>query len=176
MIKKKFQSAQRGIVLVAGLFFLLILTIIGISGLGSSSLTERMTQNMRDSFSSFEAAEAALGNGEAWVQSQTSAPIPVATCSTAPCPVWEFNALGTFWTQPDSWWSANAVHFASTIVGAYLQPNFIIEEYSFVPYQLSPDAESKGQGYYYYRITARGTGVTDTAHSVVQSMYATQFN
>ena len=174
----KFCQKQRGVVLVAGLIFLVILTIIGITAMGTTALTERMAQNLRDSSIAFEAAEAALGDGEIWVKNQAAATtVTTTTCSASPCAVWQYGALGTtFYKQPSSWWQANAVAFSSTIPGVYQQPRYVIEQYGFVPYDLSPDSLSKGRGYYYYRVTAWGTGPTGTANSVVQSMFATQFN
>ncbi len=173
---RKGQNRQKGMVLITGLIFLLVLTILGISAMSSTSVVEKMTQNFRDASTAFEAAESALGDGENWVQNQGSQPIPVTSCSSNPCQVWAYNNFGSFWTQPDSWWTTNAVPYSSTISGVALQPTYVIEQFTFVPYQLSPDAQSKGQGYYYYRITARGTGATDSAHSIVQSIFATQYN
>lgn len=167
---------QKGIVLIAGLVFLVILTIIGITAMSSTALTERMAQNLRDSSSAFIAAEAALGDGESWVRNRGTAPTVTTTCSTPPCSVWQYNGLGTFYQQPDSWWQANATAFSSTIYGVNQQPRYVIEQYGFVPYDLSPETMSKGRGYYYYRVTARGTGPTGTSNAVVQSIYTTQFN
>jgi len=167
---------QQGIVLFVGIMLLLILTLIGISAMNSSVMTEKLTQNIRDTTTAFEAAETALGDGEQWVQSQTSAITAVSACSTAPCHVWQVNAFGNAFQQSASWWASNALPYSSTLVGVAAQPMYIIEQYSFVPSQLSPDAESKGLGYYYYRITAMGTGLTSNSVSYVQSIYGTQFN
>ncbi|MBS0289910.1 MAG: hypothetical protein JSS07_07760 [Proteobacteria bacterium] len=170
-------KAQTGMVLITGLIFLMVLTLIGISSMSASVLTERMTKNFRDISTAFESAEGALGDGEQWVQSQTSAPVPVSTCSAVPCKVWTYNSLGTnFWSQASSWWQTNGIPFSSTISNVAEQPFYIIEQFSFVPYQLSPDAQSKNQGYYYYRITARATGETTTTNAIVQSIFVTQFN
>jgi type IV pilus assembly protein PilX len=166
---------HQGMVLIIGLIFLMVLTIIGIAAMTSTALTEKMTQNFRDASSAFEAAEAALGDGEYWVQRQGAIPSPVASCTTPPC-VWTYNSFGSFWQQPDSWWQANAVPFSSTLSGVSLQPSYVIEQYSFVPYELSPDALSTGHGYYFYRVTARGSGPTSTSHAVVQSIFVTQYN
>lgn len=167
---------QNGMVLVVGLIFLLVLTIIGITSMSSSVLTEKMTQNMRDTSKSFSAAEASLTDGESWVQQQTATPSAVTACSTPPCQVWQYNVLGNFYQQPDSWWQAQGSTFSGSLYGVVSQPRYVIEQFSFVPYDLSPDTASKGRGYYYYRITARGSGATSTANSIVQSIYATQFN
>jgi type IV pilus assembly protein PilX len=167
---------MRGIVLITAILLLLILTIIGITAMNSTALTERMTQNLRDSSTAFESSESGLGNGEERINSLTAPPTPVSTCGAPPCTVWVEGILGNFYTQPDSWWESQGTKYSSTISNVAVQPYYIVEQYGFVPYELSPDAESKGQGYYMYRITARGTGLTDNSHAILQSIYITQFN
>ncbi len=169
-------KSQDGVVLITGLIFLLVLTMIGISTMGNSALTERMTQNFRDTSNAFVAAEAALADGESWLRTQVTPTTNVTTCSTPPCKIWAYNASTNFVQLADSWWQTQGVPFSSSLYGVASQPVYVMEEYSFVPYELSPDAISKGRGYYYYRVTARGTGATSTSRAFIQSMYATQYN
>lgn len=58
---------QSGIVLIVSLFILVLLTIIGVSGMKVTSLEEKMAGNDRDQSVAFQAAEAALRMGEAQV-------------------------------------------------------------------------------------------------------------
>jgi len=51
---------QRGVVLIMSLVFLMILTILGISAMGTSSLEEKMSGNIQESTHAFEAAESGL--------------------------------------------------------------------------------------------------------------------
>lgn len=64
MKSRQFQIAQRGAVLIVALIMLLLLTIIGLSGMRGTSLQENMASNMREGNLSFQAAEAALRRGE----------------------------------------------------------------------------------------------------------------
>ncbi|HRE31152.1 MAG TPA: PilX N-terminal domain-containing pilus assembly protein, partial [Candidatus Berkiella sp.] len=80
---------QKGMVLIVGLIFLLILTMIGVSAMNSTALSEKLTQNLRDSTTAFEASEASLAEGESWLTAQTTPPVPVSTCSSSPCSVWQ---------------------------------------------------------------------------------------
>ena len=169
-------TKQQGVILVTALIFLLILTVLGITSMGSAVVTEKLSQNIRDSNTAFTAAESALSDGESWVYSQSSIPSASTSCSTPPCNVWQLNILGTFYQQPNTWWTTNARAFSSTIGGVAAQPRYVIEQYGFSPYELSPDAYSKGKGYYYYRVTSRGTGATANAIVNLQSIYATQYN
>lgn len=169
-------SSQKGMVLVVGLIFLMILTLIGVSAMNSTALSEKLTQNLRDTTAAFAAAEASMTDGEAWLKAQTSAPTAVTTCTSSPCNVWAANSLGTVYQQSSSWWQSNARNFSSTLYGVATQPQYIIELSSFVPYELSPGSLGKGQGYYFYRVNARGTGATANSQVNLQSIYATQFN
>jgi Tfp pilus assembly protein PilX len=56
---------QSGMVLIVSLIILLLLTIIGVSGLRTTNLEERMAGNDRDQSVAFQAAETALRAGEA---------------------------------------------------------------------------------------------------------------
>lgn len=167
---------QNGMVIIVGLIFLMILTLIGVSAMNSTALSEKLTQNLRDSTAAFEAAEASMSDGEAWLRAQATVPNAVTTCTVSPCNVWASNALGTIYSQPTSWWQSNAKSFSGTLYGVATQPKYIIEFHSFVPYELSPETLGKGQGYYYYRVNARGTGATSNAQVNLQSIYVTQYN
>ena len=51
---------QRGVVLVAGLLILVILSLLGITTMQTSTIEEKMTSNMSQRQLAFQAAEAAL--------------------------------------------------------------------------------------------------------------------
>ena len=55
---------QRGVVLVFSLVFLLILTMLGVSVVGTTTSEEKMSRNFRDSLVALDAAEAALRDAE----------------------------------------------------------------------------------------------------------------
>lgn len=170
------NNKQNGMALLMALIFLLVLTVLGITVTSSTILSEKMSQNMRDMTSAFEAAESALGDGESWANNLNTIPTAVSTCSSAPCSVWQLNVLSTPSAQPMSWWQSNGRAYSTTIPGLASQPRYIVELFSFVPYDLSPNSLASGRGYYYYRITAKGVGTTNSAVASVQSIYATQFN
>lgn len=167
---------QRGAVLFVGLMFLVIMTFFGLSAMSASTVNARLTQNLQDTLTAFNAAESALGVGEEWVQNLPAVPQTVATCATPPCDVWSEGVLGNVTQQTGSWWSTHSRSYPIMHSIVAQQPRFVVEEFRFVAYELSPDTLSKGQGYYLYRITAQGTGETVEAGTTVQSIYATQFN
>lgn len=176
ILRSNLPTKQKGVVLIAGLILLMVITMVGVSNMQSVILSEKMTANMRDSSISFQASESALYDGEQWIQAQAVKPEAVNTCTTSPCDVWQMNTLGNIWSQPDTWWQANARSFSSTINGLSTQPRFVIEEYGFIPYELSPEARAKGSGYHYYKVTAHGQGEVSTTKTVIESIYATQYN
>lgn len=65
-------NKQQGIVLVICLVLLLVTTLLGVTAMSTTSLEERMTQNERDRQTAFQAAEAALREGERYVSSQAT--------------------------------------------------------------------------------------------------------
>ncbi len=64
MIERKIVTKERGAVLIVALIFMLILSFIGVSSMQGTSMQEKMSGNLRDRYSAFNAAEAALLEGE----------------------------------------------------------------------------------------------------------------
>lgn len=62
------RAGQEGSALIVTLVLLLVLTVIGVAGMGSSILQERMAGNTQDSAQVFEATESALRLCEAQVE------------------------------------------------------------------------------------------------------------
>jgi type IV pilus assembly protein PilX len=60
-------ARQQGFVLVTGLLFLVILTMLGLSLFRSTGLMDRISGNTRDKQRSFESAQSALSYGEWWI-------------------------------------------------------------------------------------------------------------
>ena len=58
------HAQQRGAVLIVGIIFLLIMTMLGITAMQTTTLEERMAGNTRDRGLAFQAAEIALRAGE----------------------------------------------------------------------------------------------------------------
>ncbi|WP_201067807.1 MULTISPECIES: pilus assembly PilX family protein [Thiorhodovibrio] len=63
---------QAGVVLVIGLIFLLVMTIIGVTAVTNSTFQERMARNTSERRTVFQAAESALIAGENQVMSAAS--------------------------------------------------------------------------------------------------------
>ncbi|WP_256601353.1 MULTISPECIES: PilX N-terminal domain-containing pilus assembly protein [unclassified Pseudomonas] len=76
------MATQRGAVLIAGLVFLLLLTLLATSSMQNATLQEKMAGSQAARDASFQAAESTLRLGEALIRSpgfsQARCPSPVA--------------------------------------------------------------------------------------------------
>ncbi len=63
-----FRRREQGFILVTGLLFLVVMTLVGLALFRSTGLLDRLTTNTRDKQRSFEAAEAAVEYGVWWLQ------------------------------------------------------------------------------------------------------------
>jgi len=180
---------ERGIAMVTVLMFLVIMTIIGMAAMRSSGLQERMSGNMRDQDVAFQAAENALREGEAWVNALVAMPTVSASGSgncTAPCAntVWTLDAVeinaGNFTDHANIWDAGVKNVRAGTIVGTEnTAPQYVIEYNRFISdptSSLNIGQPGDENGRQLFRVTARGTGMTDDSRSVTQSTYAKRMN
>ena len=171
------------------LVFLAVLTMMGVSGMESTTLEERMSANMVDHERAFNSAETALQAAEAWLITQTILPITSTDGSTT---VWQENAPdptpagqpgddGLYWwdhaNMTTTWWTTNG-DAPAAVPGVASQPRYLIEEYKTVD---SGESISQGSGEQpisrtFHRITARGWGITDTTAATVQATFVQRYN
>lgn len=152
--------------------------------MGTTSLEEKMAGNMKDRNLAFQAAETALLAGERWYEVQSTKPVFPDT--THGLYVTDATSAVSNWDSIN--WSNNVVAYPCTptltsscgsgVSKVNTQPKYIIEDLGELPETkgsiVSP-TDYKGKGSSIARITARGTGGTDAAVSMVQSTYARQF-
>ncbi len=151
-------SFQRGAALLISLVFMLILTIICASALQSTTLQERMAGNARDTNSAFQAAEAALREGEKVLQATSVGPFNGSNGLYKQC-----SGTGIECTPPD--WN----DITSTGSSA---PQFYLEELTQLDDPLAAlDAGKPVKVITNYRITARGFGVSDRSIVVLRTIY-----
>ena len=169
------RKKQTGAVLVVGLIILIVMVLIGTTAISFSVLSEKMTDNQRNKQLALQAAESSLRESENWIRSQINPPNEVTSCSQNPCDVWAKGSFTNWLNHDQTWWETYARPFTTPLQEIATLPRYLIEAQSFQPYELDPDARSKGEGYYYYLMTSRGTGSTDEAKVVIQSVYTVQF-
>lgn len=150
------RQAQRGMVLLVSLVFLLLLTLIGLSSMQSANLQEKMAGSVSLRNQSFQAAEAALRVGESAVQLDSYS---VAVCSgTSQClPPAESSSVssaGFNSTSGVTWIAAGNGFYGVQNIGTTLTA-------VNVPSNTSATL---------YRVTA--VGIAGNSRSVVESVYA----
>ncbi|MEE9494785.1 MAG: PilX N-terminal domain-containing pilus assembly protein [Gammaproteobacteria bacterium] len=164
-------ASQRGAVLFISLIMLLVMTLLGVSGLKGTTIEEKMAGNLLDSIHALQAAEAALREGE----SQLTA-VTVPNVSTTP---WLSEANETsegspiYTTTGNLTSSSSSADLTTTMSTLPNQPSYLVE--------ILPPVTNRAQGPIgfneqnttssFYRITAYSEGKTDKAIAIVQSIY-----
>lgn len=158
-------SAQRGVALITGLIFMVVLTLLVVAAMRTTILEEKMAGNARDVGLAFQAGEAALRAGE---QVLNGASLPNFTTTGPYLTVGARN--DDYWLSTYNW-ATNAVVYPSVPNGAAAEPRYVIEELAAVPVpgfskKAGPLTETG-----YYRVTARGVGGNPNTVVFVQSTY-----
>lgn len=172
---------ERGFVLALALTFLLLLTILGITAMSTSSLQEKMAQNIKDKNLSFHAAESALRHVETWLDDPNVKPDPYAVSAT--------DGIHNAWDPPTApfWKSINWLSDSDIVLyplrpdgssnggdlfGLASQPQYILEliHIGDCPVVLM-NLPGEGKKCQVFRITGRGVGGTSAATSMVQTTY-----
>ncbi|MHC5133607.1 pilus assembly PilX family protein [Pseudomonas glycinis] len=150
------RQAQRGMVLLVSLVFLLLLTLIGLSSMQSANLQEKMAGSVSLRNQSFQAAEAALRVGESAVQLDSYS---LAVCGGAsqclpPAESSSVSSAGFNSTSGVAWIAAGNGFYGVQNIGTTLTA-------VNVPSNTSATL---------YRVTA--VGIAGNSRSVVESVYA----
>ena len=168
------RHKQQGVALITVLFMLLLMIIIGMAGMRTTTLEEKMSANLRDQNIAFQAAESAIGEAELVVEALVQ--------------LSQFNAAGTggYYKSTDNtdspwetadWDDTTKAITGTAISGAASAPRYIIEHFT----QVDTDADALNMGNYgqdvgagdyeIFRITALGVGASTTSRAMVQSAY-----
>lgn len=175
---------QQGAALVVGLIFLVMLTLLGVTAFGLSTLEERMSGHTRDHTLAFQAAEAALRHCEneieinniaAMTSSQAARWQPIRPRDNAERATWDL-AWGNDGQGGDSIAVAVGcpdVNNKDCITGVAAQPRCIVEE---MGQRVScgklglPTPGYEVTDAMLYRVTARGYGLSPGTLVVLQSV------
>jgi type IV pilus assembly protein PilX len=162
-------NRQRGVSLLIVLLLLLIMTLLGLAGLRSTIMEEKMSSNQYDRSISFQAAESALREAEAIAATKPTFPGGAACDATGLCARPTGLAIDR-WRDTTTTWR-NAAASLSDLERAL--PQYIIEDMGTGPnwpgcdrvYPQEPNCTSPR-----YRITARSAAI-DRAQVILQSNY-----
>ena len=156
---------QHGTVLATSLIILLALTLIGLTGMQSTGLEQKITANLRDKQFAFQAAEATLKLGENKIRELSDKIAGGGGLNCLP----QHNNDGLFHSpdeEPDidTVWTGTDVLAGDTIPTT---PEKFITQYII-------ECLPGGEGL--YRITARSQGASTDAVVILQSVYKYQLS
>ncbi len=167
-------NKNRGATLVISLVMLLMLTLISVASMQTTAFEDKMATNMSDLEYAFQSTEAALREGEAWLDNLAVEPEQESTCSTKPCvllpdPLRYPEDFGLTW-----WQTIGTAYNGPTLNAVPTSPIYLIEYSRFVPDTLV-SGQNTSAGIFYYRVVARGTGRSDDAVVILESTYGRRF-
>jgi len=155
------RANQRGVTLIVALIFLAILMLLGVTVAQTSSLEERMAGNTRDRDLAFQSAEAALKDGEAYLEGQDIDLLTDALFDGSTAGLIAFDAANSnhaaYWNAYD--WEDASQDASTDLTGIAEQPRYVIEKL--------PDSVTTKR----FRITARGIGSNTNTVVILQAGY-----
>ena len=149
---------SKGSVLIISLILLLVLTLVVTSMLETISLEEKMAGNLRNHDLAFQAAEAALREGETILGSKSQTVISALSCNIS---------LDSVDFRNDDWSNA-CLYTSGTLAKVAEAPRYYLEALDQVATSL---LMGTGSSKCFFRITARGVGADSTAQTILQSTF-----
>ncbi|HET6724950.1 MAG TPA: PilX N-terminal domain-containing pilus assembly protein [Gammaproteobacteria bacterium] len=163
-------GAQQGVVLVVALLLLLVLTLIGLAATSGSTLEEKMASNHQDHQAAFQAAEAALADGEHQLTAGTiCSAFDNAGCFAPPSPA----SVGatTLWKSID-WTDDDSFAYSGSLGGSLPTPRYFVQQ---LPPEPAP-GQNLGLSEYgnvpplqFLQVTAEGTSTDEPGEVILQS-------
>lgn len=186
-----YRKSEHGAVLVVALVMLLVLTLIGVSGMGSVTMEEKMVSNMQNATKSFQGAEAVLNECEGFLREEETVDLVQTTKTTnlddlknQSHRVISIGAFPAGWWEDESFWEdygspsviASIEKSNDNPDGVASAPRCFTEyigngsssldtDGALYPGANSPDAKLV------YRVTAFSYGANDKSQSVVESLF-----
>lgn len=166
---------QRGFVLIAGLIFLVVLTLLGLALFRSGGMQERIAGNTREKQRALEAAESALQYGEWWVSVQNRGTGTACSSVVDGNVVANMQVCSNALTSPTTLpWTAYATYLPPTMtvstaggLAANGDINYLAKPGVYISYLgLDPSGTAE-----LYQVTAFGKGGSSDTAAVVQSTY-----
>jgi len=166
-------SRQEGWVLIIGLVLLAMLSTLGLSLMQNTRLEEKMVSASREINLSFQAAESAIREAEAYIEAQSDGTVFDKTEKG----IYSADDDEEDIFDPDSWTDTHSVLYGtyglnSDLIGIGVQPRYMIKKMNIASEgggeeSKSPAADFDPTAYpettsssTIFRITARGTGGT----------------
>lgn len=162
-------TRERGVALPVVMILMVVMALLSLSGMNDTALQERMAGNLRDREIAFQGAEAALRDGELWLQGNSA-----TAAANTPMPL-RADVGGWDVTQWDG--SQGGFGPSGTVIGLYTGADIVSfaadPMYYVGPPQLlrSNPGEVPPQFRELFPVYARSVGGTDTAVVVLRSIF-----
>lgn len=195
---KTLKKSQRGVVLLASLIILLVVTMLGTAAMQGTGLEFKMAKNTEERQQTFQAAEAVLRRVESNLQAlpYTGTQLNSATCATDSINCFEENCAGglcflgenivnqsgclqysgapptdPIWSDSNALDVWNTATRHRTLTSSGVDVDYIIEFRCFID-NADGGTVSLGNGDAFYRITTLATGPTGRIQVMLQSTYS----
>ena len=179
------MNNQKGAVLAIGLILLLVLSLVGVTNMNKVTTSERLAGNERDMNLAFQAAEAALQEGERMISNLGGAAAPTPQpCEENNCNCQNNSCKTTIWESENivvwddiNWDTQSRIMSDDNIPGNNYGkdtlaaiPRYVIEFVGMKNFSLTNPIPL-----YYYRITSKARGSTEESEVILQSVYRRAF-
>ncbi len=178
-------AAQRGFILVTGLLFLVVMTLLALAMFRGTGLMDRITANTRDKQRSFEAAQSALTYAEWWLGTNNPLPASATNCDSLKDAGTVSNVhvclngiestyLTAAWTRGFYYTPPNLTAMTGTVAGGQVTSSDTSSDaiyYKPPGFYIAYVAQSTVKTGNVFRITAYGYGGDANTMSVVSSTY-----
>lgn len=154
-------EAQAGAVLPIALIILLIISLLAVAGMSDTTLQERMAGSMRDRDIAFQAAEAALRQGEQWIEFNPALASAAPTMDPRTAATWDG-------ASPVATETLGAIYSGDAGVELAQSPAFHVGAPQLL--RANP-GETPAVFESIYPVTTRATGATDDAVVILRSTY-----
>ena len=164
------RGRDDGSALIVSLLILIVMTLIGVTAVSTSGLEERMAGNTRDEQVAFQSAEIALRDAETFIEG-------LASTAGFDGSDGQYPQDSTLDISPDSaiWTGNNSKVYGGAQGDEKSPPRYVIE---VLGTQGNNDVNIGGYGVSSgvgavtsFRITARGTGISNGSTVILQSYY-----
>jgi type IV pilus assembly protein PilX len=170
---------QRGMALVIVLIFLVVLTLLGVSGMTTTRMHEQIAGARHERVAALAASQAALSDGRDFVFSAIDPNAPTSKVQTINDYISTANGGWTIeqWVRDNTNWFSgsyaqslgtgsgiNYTMFKTNGASASRNPTFIVQ-------QMAPQITQTGEVYPVYRVTSRGEGGNPENTAYLQSIH-----
>ena len=176
---------DKGSILVVGMLTLVLLTVVGLAATMNGSLESEISGNEKSYQQAFYATEVALVAGETTVDAlakraalnEGTTPGRYATGSLSfDHTAYQLLKPSGGSTQPVKWDNTDSTAVPTSVLsGVTTSPRYVLVERNFKSDSLGRGIAYGTEGIYYFSVMARGTGGSNAAHVLLESVYAKRF-